>query len=75
MKTIGIIITQFSHHSSTRYAKIPEKQDWDLKSHLMMFIENFKMKINNYLKEIQENTGKKKIEALKDKTQKLLKEL
>jgi hypothetical protein len=42
-----------------------EKQDSDLKSHLMIKIEDFK-DINNYLKEIQENTGKH-IEALKRK--------
>jgi hypothetical protein len=31
----------------------------------MMMIENFKMDINNFLKEIQENTGKQ-LEALKE---------
>ena len=40
----------------------------------MMLIEDFKKDINNALKEIQENTGKQ-IEALKDETQKFLKEL
>ena len=56
------------------YPKTPEKQDLDLKSHLMMMIEDFRKDINNSLKEIQENTGKK-IESLKEKTQKSLKEL
>jgi hypothetical protein len=37
-------------------------------------IEDFKKDISNSLKEIQENTGKQ-VEALKDKTQKSLKEL
>ena len=37
----------------------------DLKSHLMMVIEDFKKDINNSLKEIQENTGKQ-VEELKE---------
>jgi hypothetical protein len=37
-------------------------------------IEDFKKDINNSLKEIQENTGKH-VEALKEGTQKSLKEL
>jgi hypothetical protein len=32
---------------------IPQKQDSDLKSHLMMMIKDFKKDINNSLKEIQ----------------------
>ena len=59
---------------SHRYHNTPEKQDSDLKSHLMMMIENFKKDINNSLKEIQESTGKQ-LEALKEETQKSLKEL
>ena len=51
---------------SPRYHNTPEKQDSDLKSHLMMMIEEFKKDINSSLKEIQENTGKH-IEALKRK--------
>jgi hypothetical protein len=35
-----------------------EKQDSDIKSHLIMMTEDFKKDINNSLKEIQENTGK-----------------
>jgi hypothetical protein len=42
----------------------PEKQDSDLKSYLMMLVEDFKKGINNSLKEIQENTAKQ-VEALK----------
>jgi hypothetical protein len=37
-------------------------------------IEDFKKEINNSLNEIQENTGKK-VESLKEETQKFLKEL
>jgi hypothetical protein len=46
----------------------------DLKSHLMMMMEDFKKDINNSLKEIQENTDKH-VEALEEETQKSLKEL
>jgi hypothetical protein len=56
------------------YPNTPEKQDYDLKSHLMMMIEEFKMDINNSLKEIQENTGKQ-VEDIKEETQKFLKGL
>jgi hypothetical protein len=35
-----------------------EKQDSDLKSYLMMVVEDFKKGINNSLKEIQENIDK-----------------
>jgi hypothetical protein len=58
----------------TGYTITPEKQDTDLKSFLMMMIENFKKDINNSVKEIQENTCKQ-VEALKQKTQNSLKEL
>jgi hypothetical protein len=37
--------------ASPRYTITPEKQDMDLKSHIMMMMEDFK-------KEIQKNTGK-----------------
>ena len=53
--------------ASPGYTITPEKQDMDLKSLLMMMMEDFK-------KEIQENTGKQ-LEALKEETQKSLKEL
>jgi hypothetical protein len=56
------------------YTVTPEKQDLDLKSLLMMMIEEFKKHINNSLKEIQENTGKQ-LEVIKEETQKFLKEL
>ena len=51
--------------ASPRYPNTPEKQDVDLKSYLMMLIEDFKKVINNPLKEIQENTGKQ-VEDLKE---------
>jgi hypothetical protein len=57
---------------SPGYPNIPEKKDSDLKSHLMMMIGDFKKDINNYLKEIQENTGKQ-LEAVKEETQNPLK--
>ena len=60
--------------ANTANTNIPEKQDSDLKSHLMMMLEEFKKDLNNFLKEIQENTGKQ-VEALKEETQKLLREL
>ena len=60
--------------ASPGYTITPEKQDMDLKSLLMMMMEDFKKDINNSLKEIQENTGKQ-VEALKEETQKSLKEL
>jgi hypothetical protein len=43
--------------ASTGYPNTPEKQDSDLKSYLMMLVEDFKKGINNSLKEIQENTA------------------
>ena len=49
------------------YPNEPEKQDSDLKSLLMMMIEDFKKDINNSRKEIQENTGRQ-VEALKEET-------
>jgi len=51
---------------------MPEKQDLDLKSHFMMMMEDFKMDINNSLKEIQDNK-RKQVEAIKEETQKSLK--
>jgi chromosome segregation ATPase len=54
--------------ASLGYTITLEKQDSDLKSFLMMMIEDFKMDINNSRKDIQENIGKQ-LEALKEKTQ------
>ena len=58
---------------SPGYSNTPEKQDFDLKLHLMMMIEDFKKEINNSLKEIQK-TGKQ-LEALKEEIQKSIKDL
>jgi hypothetical protein len=58
--------------ASPGYTITLEKQDPDVKSLLMMMIEDFKKVINNSLKEIQENTGKQ-LEALKRKHKKPLK--
>jgi chromosome segregation ATPase len=60
--------------TSPGYPNTWEKPDSDLKSLLMMMIEDFKKDINNSPKEIQENTGKQ-LEALKEETQESLKEL
>jgi hypothetical protein len=56
------------------YTITQEKQDMDLKSLFRMMMEDFKKEIKNFLKEIQENTGKQ-LEGLKMETQKTLKEL
>jgi hypothetical protein len=53
--------------TSLKYTITPEKQDMDLKSLLLMMMEDFK-------KEIQENTGKH-LEGFKEETQKCLREL
>jgi septal ring factor EnvC (AmiA/AmiB activator) len=52
---------------SPGYTITLEKQGSDLKSHIMMMLEDLKNDMNKSLKEIQENTGKK-VEALKDET-------
>jgi hypothetical protein len=59
---------------SPGYPNTPEKQDSDLKSYLMMLVEDFKEDINNSLKEIQKNTDKQ-VEVLKEEVHKSLKEL
>jgi hypothetical protein len=56
--------------ASHGYPNTPEKQDLDLKSLLIIMVEDFKKDINNSLKEIQENIGKQ-LEALKEETQKI----
>ena len=60
--------------ASPEYPNMPEKQDADLKAHIMKIIENFKEDINNSLKETQENTDKQ-AQALKEETNKSLKEI
>jgi hypothetical protein len=56
--------------ASPRYTITWEKQDSDLKSLLMMMMEDSKKDINKSLKEIQKNTGKQ-IDTLKEETQKI----
>ena len=46
--------TNSSTTPSPGYPNTPENQDLDIKSHLMMLIEDFKKDINNSLKELQE---------------------
>jgi hypothetical protein len=43
--------------ASPGYTITPEKQDMDLKSLLMMMMEDYRKKINNSLKEVQEYTS------------------
>jgi hypothetical protein len=59
--------------ASPGYTNVLEKQDLNLKSYLLMLVEDFKH-INNSLKEIKENTAKQ-VAALKEETQKFLKGL
>ena len=56
--------------ASPGYPNTPKKQDSDLKSYLMMLVEDFKKDINNSLKEIQENTAKQ-VEVLKEENTKI----
>jgi hypothetical protein len=49
---------KFPTIASPGYTITLEKQDSDLKSLLMMMIEDVKKNINNSLKEIYKNTGK-----------------
>ena len=60
--------------ASARYPNTLEKQELDLKSYLIMMIEGFKKDLNNSLKEIQGNNGQQ-VKALKEETQKSLKEI
>jgi hypothetical protein len=53
--------------ASSGYPNRTEKQGIDLKSYIMMVVEDFNKGINNSLKEIQENTAKQ-VEALKEET-------
>jgi transcription initiation factor TFIID subunit TAF12 len=60
--------------ASPGYPNTHEKQDTNLKSYLMILVEDFKKGINNSLREIQENTAKQ-VEVLKEEKQKSFKEL
>jgi hypothetical protein len=50
--------------ASPEYTISPEKQNSNIKSLLMMMVEDFKKDMTNSLKEIQENIAKQ-VEALK----------
>ena len=50
--------------TSPGHPNTPENLDPDLKTHLMMMVEDIKKGFNNSLKEIQENTAKE-VEVLK----------
>jgi len=58
---------------NAEYPNTPEKQDLDLKSHLIMMTEDFKKDIKNSVREMQENTNKQ-AEAYREESQKSLKE-
>jgi hypothetical protein len=58
--------------ASPGFPNTPEKQNMELKSYLMVLIEDFKKDISNSLKETKENTGKQ-VETLKEETQNTLK--
>jgi DNA topoisomerase IA len=59
---------------SPRYSNTPKKQDLDLKSYLIMLVEDFKKGINSSLKEIQENTAKQ-VEVLKELQENTMKQV
>jgi hypothetical protein len=59
---------------SPGYPNTTEKQESNLKSYLMIVVEDYKKGINDSLKAIHENTAKQ-VEALKEKAQNSLKEL
>ena len=53
--------------ASPGYPNTPEMQNSDLKSYLLMLVEDFEKGIKNSLKEVQENTAKQ-VEVLKEET-------
>ena len=62
---------QFSNHSKPWIPQHTRKANSDLKSYLMMMMEDFKKDINNFHKEIQDNTGKQKsLKELQENTTK-----
>ena len=52
----------------------PEKLDPDLKTYLMMIVEDIKKEFNNSLKEIQENTAKD-LQVLREKQENTIKQV
>ena len=70
-----VTIRTSSHTTaSPGYPNMQEKQDNDLRSHLIKMIKAFKEDRNNSFEEIQGNTGKQ-VEVLKEETNKSLKEI
>ena len=63
-----IIWTKFSNNSIPIFLNTSEKQDLNIKSHLMMLIEDFKKDINNSFTEVQENMSQH-FQVLKNETQ------
>jgi gas vesicle protein len=63
--------------ASPGYPNTPKKQDSNLKSYLMMLVEDIKKDFNNSLKEIQENTAKevKVLKEIQENTTKQVMEL
>jgi hypothetical protein len=60
--------------ASPVYPNTPEKQDMDLKSYLIMVVEDIKMGNNDSLKEIQESTTKQ-VEGLTELQENTVKEV
>ena len=50
------------------FPNTPKKQDLNIKSHLIMLIEDFNKYVNHSLKEVQENLSQQ-LKAFKKKTQ------
>jgi hypothetical protein len=51
-------LSTYAHHSESWIPQHTRKARHELKSYLMMVVEDVKKCINNSLKEIQENTAK-----------------
>ena len=67
-----LALSESSSHTrvNTVYPNTTEKQNSELKLHLMMMTEYFKKDINNSLQEIQDNTSKQ-VEDQKKKHKKI----
>jgi len=63
----------FPTKAKTKYPNTTEKQDLDLKSYLIMMLEDFKKDMKNSLREKQENINKQ-VEAYREESQKSPKE-
>ena len=76
LSTVELRAVQISSQNSKASfpsSEIQSEAERSLKSHLMKMIEDIMKDINNSLKEIQDDTGKQ-VEALKEETEKSLKE-